>query len=77
MDEVERNPFTLPSDEEVFKLRDEDKSAPGRQAGGNAQGVAEDDDRADDGGAQRLKELMRGRHRDDGRLRRRGRRATS
>ena len=25
MDEVERNPFTLPSDEEVFKLRDEDK----------------------------------------------------
>ena len=25
MDEVERNPFTLPSDEEVFKMRDEEK----------------------------------------------------
>ena len=25
MDEEERNPFTLPSDEEVFKMRDEEK----------------------------------------------------
>ena len=25
MDDEERNPFTLPSDEEVFKMRDEEK----------------------------------------------------
>ena len=33
MDEVERNPFTLPSDEEVFKLRDEDEIANERREG--------------------------------------------
>ena len=62
MDEVERNPFTLPSDEEVFKLRDEDKQrrADERERQHGLKVWQKTTTGQLTGGAQRLKELMKG-----------------
>ena len=62
MDEVERNPFTLPSDEEVFKLRDEDKQrrADERERQHGLKVWQKTTTGQMTGGAQRLKELMKG-----------------
>ena len=62
MDEVERNPFTLPSDEEVFKLRDEDRKrrAEERERQHGLKVWQKTTTGQMTGGAQRLKELMKG-----------------
>merc|ERR1740138_299330 len=62
MDDVERNPFTLPSDEEVFKLRDEDRKrrAEERERQHGLKVWQKTTTGQMTGGAQRLKELMKG-----------------